>query len=187
MGEESSGHAVQLGRHSNEDLRLDGWSADCISASPKVDSDLPCTQRFDSRSSNFWIGDSEIHMLTHHHACRAAAHGFRPAKFSSRRHACAMPMVSSSGMCGGAQQAECEKEGRGRQHCWEREDPGPGGACGVAPWSLCGAPAARRATGEPCAAAWQGFSRAFLLLLSNFRTIGLFLVKPQRGDFCDPP
>ena len=57
--------------------------------------------------------------------------------------------ICASKMCGGAQQAECEKEGRGRQHCWEREDPGPGGACGVAPWSLCGAPAARRAAGEP--------------------------------------
>ena len=149
LGEESSRHAVQLGRPSDDDLGLVRWSAPSISTSPKVDSDLPCTQRFDSHSSNFWIGDSEIHMLTHHHACRAAAHGFRPAKFSSRRHACAMPWVCASKMCGEAWQAEREREGRDRQHWSAGEVPSPGGACGFAPWSLRGAPAARRATGEP--------------------------------------
>ena len=41
LGEESSRHAVQLGRHSDDDLGLVRWSAPSISTSPKVDSDLP--------------------------------------------------------------------------------------------------------------------------------------------------
>ena len=58
------------------------------------------------------------------------------------------PLVQAN-MCGEAWQAEREREGRDRQHWSAGEVPRPGGACGVAPWSLCGAPAARRATGEP--------------------------------------
>ena len=95
LGEESSRYAVQLGRPSDDDLGLVRWSAPSISTSPKVDSDLPCTQRFGSRLSNKWIGSWRGHMLTHHIACRAAAHGFRPAKFSSRRHERAMPSTAA--------------------------------------------------------------------------------------------
>ena len=36
LGEESSDHAVQLGRHSDDDLGLVRWSASSISTSPKV-------------------------------------------------------------------------------------------------------------------------------------------------------
>ena len=126
----------------------------------KSRSDLPCTQRFNSRSSKKWIGSSEIHMLTHRHVCRAAAHGFRPAKLSSRRHACTMPSDRSRQSPARPEPTECKKEGRGLQRCWTGDAPGPGGACGVAPWSLCGAPAARRATGEPFAARMGKLSRA---------------------------
>ena len=61
------------------------------------------------------------------------------------------------GLCGEAWQAEREREGRDWQHWSAGEVPNPGGACGFAPWSLCGAPAARRATGGPLEPAWEGF------------------------------
>ena len=49
LGEESSHHAVQLGRHSDDDLGLVRWSASSISTSPKVAPGL-CAQHGNERA-----------------------------------------------------------------------------------------------------------------------------------------
>ena len=62
LGEESSDHAIQLGRHSDDDLGLVRWSASSISTSPKV---APtCHLNYSTAVDNFCGNDTPLNHLT---------------------------------------------------------------------------------------------------------------------------